>query len=112
MVLNETMNNKRIPADTLYSLDELYTSEELALMPSVSCGFLGESGQHDDLPYPCFLFDDDEDDDEDDIDEEDIDDLEDDFDDDFEDDDFDDDDYEEEEEGYEYEEEDYDDFDE
>lgn len=115
MVLYEAMNNERISAGELYSLDEFDSSEELTLMPLVSGSSLEESEQDEGFPYPFLLFDEDEDDEEDDIDEEDnFDDLEDDFDDDFEDEDFDDDDedFDDDDEDFYEEEVDYDDFDE
>jgi hypothetical protein len=101
MVLDETMNIRRIPAD------DVGLSYELAMMP-----LLDE--RHDKCPVPFFIFDD-EDEDEDLDEEDDFDDMDDGFDDDFEDDDFDDedDDYDDEEDDYDYEEDvDYDDFEE
>jgi hypothetical protein len=102
MVLYETMDARRIPAD------ELGLLYELAMIPL-------SDEQHDKFSSPFFIFDD-EDEDEDDLDEEDdFDDLDDGFDDDFEDEDFDDedDDYDDEDDDFDYEEDvDYDDFDE
>ncbi|MDR2110327.1 MAG: hypothetical protein LBP32_03375 [Spirochaetaceae bacterium] len=110
MVLYEAMNTERLAADNARLPDGWGLSDEPALTPLV-CGT--DNTEYGGLPFPPFVFDDDDDDDIED--EDDFDDMEDDFDDDFDDDDFDDDDddYDDEDDDYDYEEDvDYDDFDE